>query len=339
MDNEYEINIVNGEGTSRVLNGTYDVFADVVGYDDITIYPFELQVNNDVDTYNLTIGASGKLLIHVTEDGTGDGIPVEGASFSICDMYGNCYGDVKKTNSNGYVGFYSLPYDTDNPPNVYFIEISSDGKHLFDKEVHKVNLKSQELSINIKNGIAPTRKFILEDINYNGINPEEANLRLVKGEDKYYVFLNNGIGHADIPNDIYKVYCTIPGYDIENLDPKDIEVKDNIDTYNFTVDASGKLYIWVTEEGEKEGTPVVGATFYRCTKDGVRASNPFVTNNNGYAIIPYLPYDYENTQFVYYVQASSDGKHYFDSDLKSVKLLSPSHELQMINRPISNKIL
>lgn len=60
MDQEKRINIVNGSGTSNIVNGTYNVTSEVEGYNNTTIEPNNIEIKDGVTTYNFTIDANGK---------------------------------------------------------------------------------------------------------------------------------------------------------------------------------------------------------------------------------------------------------------------------------------
>ena len=61
MASPYSITITNGTGTESVLNDTYNVTANVIGYDNQTLTPTTVSVVEGTDTYNFKIGATGTL--------------------------------------------------------------------------------------------------------------------------------------------------------------------------------------------------------------------------------------------------------------------------------------
>ena len=69
MPSPYEIIISNGTGSTRILNGSYTVAAEVAGYEGGSVDPSTQIVSAGVDTYDFTVAASGTLTLHVTEDG------------------------------------------------------------------------------------------------------------------------------------------------------------------------------------------------------------------------------------------------------------------------------
>ena len=97
MASPYSITITNGTGTESVLNDTYNVTANVTGYDNQTLTPTTVSVVEGTDTYNFKIGATGTLTIHVTEEGTTTSTPIVGAQFQRTDSTGTVYGPVITT--------------------------------------------------------------------------------------------------------------------------------------------------------------------------------------------------------------------------------------------------
>ena len=70
------INIVNGTGTSNLINDTYSVAAQVTGYNNASIDPSSVTVVEGTNTYAFTIAATGTLTLHVSDDGTSTGNPI-----------------------------------------------------------------------------------------------------------------------------------------------------------------------------------------------------------------------------------------------------------------------
>lgn len=89
MAKDHLIPITNGVGSKELLSGSYDVSANVSGYDNSSINPKILNVLDNENTYNLTIVASGTLTIHVSDDGTSIAFPIIGAKFYRTDNVGN----------------------------------------------------------------------------------------------------------------------------------------------------------------------------------------------------------------------------------------------------------
>ena len=168
------VNIANGTGTTELLNETYTVSANVTGYDNTTINPKSVTVEEGTNKYAFTISATGTLTLHVTEDGTSGGTPVVGATFIRTDASGNEYGSEITTNDQGNAVFNNVPYDATNAPIVYFKQTASDGDHEFDTEVQSTTLTTQTKTLEIENSPGEERTITLTDANY-------ANLPITTG--------------------------------------------------------------------------------------------------------------------------------------------------------------
>lgn len=174
MAKKYDITITNGSGTEAILNGTYSVSAASTGYDGTTIDPSQVTVNAETDTYEFKIAASGTLTLHVTEDGTSTGTPVEGAVFYRCDSTGNTYGDSITSGTDGNAVFNYVPYDSTNAPTIYFKQTESDGSHEFDSTLKEISLSTETYTNEIINIAAQIKTITLKDANYDGLNIESA---------------------------------------------------------------------------------------------------------------------------------------------------------------------
>lgn len=163
------INITNGVGTSDVVNGSYTVTADVNGYDNASILPANVDIVEGTNTYDFTIGATGTLTLHVTEEGTAQGTDVVGATFIRTDADGNEYGDAITTDANGDAVFANVPFAGENAPAVYYKQTASDGNHEFDPAVQNVTLTTDTQTVEIANPLGAVRTINLTDANYSGL--------------------------------------------------------------------------------------------------------------------------------------------------------------------------
>lgn len=173
-----QVIITNGVGTSDLINGTYTVSADVVGYENATIDPSSLTVVEGANTYSFTISANGSLTLHVTEEGTSAGTPIVGATFVRTDQAGTTYGDPITTDASGNAIFANVPYDATGAPTVYYKQTASDGNHEFDNSVQSTTLTSQTTTIEITNSVGETRTINLTDANYANLPLESGTLTL-----------------------------------------------------------------------------------------------------------------------------------------------------------------
>ena len=172
------ININNGVGTSDLINDTYTVSANVVGYDNTSINPSSVSVVEGTNTYSFTISANGTLTLHVADDGTSSGNPIVGATFIRCDSLGNEYGSVITSDSNGDAVFNNVPYDATNAPTIYYKQTASDGDHEFSDLVQSTTLTTSTETIEIQNTQGATRTITLTDSNYSNLPIDTATLTL-----------------------------------------------------------------------------------------------------------------------------------------------------------------
>ena len=163
------VTITNGTGSTNLINDTYQVTANVNGYDNSTLNPDTVNVVEGDNLYSFTISANGTLTLHVTEDGTASGTPVVGATFVRTDAAGYSYGDAITTDSNGNAVFENVPYSTSNPPVVYFKQTASDGEHEFDDQNNETTLTPQTETIQIQNALGDSRTITLTDANYENL--------------------------------------------------------------------------------------------------------------------------------------------------------------------------
>ena len=169
MASPYSVTITNGSGQENVLNGSYSVTADVSGYDNSSLTPTTINVSDVSNTYNFTIGATGTLTIHVTEEGTQGGTPIVGATFQRTDSTGTTYGPVITTNATGNAIFPNVPYSPTSAPTIYYKQTSSDGNHEFSTQVQNTTLTTQIATIELENKAASPRTFALTDSNYENL--------------------------------------------------------------------------------------------------------------------------------------------------------------------------
>ena len=163
------VNITNGTGTVDLINDTYTVTSEVPGYDNSTINPSSITVDEATNTYAFTIAATGTLTLHVTETGTTSGTPIVGATFVRTDSAGNEYGTVITTDAEGNAVFNNVPYDATNAPLIYYKQTASDGDHEFDNTVQNTSLTTETETVEIINQPGATRTINLTDANYENL--------------------------------------------------------------------------------------------------------------------------------------------------------------------------
>ena len=172
------IDITNGTGSSDLINGTYTVTSSVTGYDNTTINPNTITVDEATNEYSFTISATGTLTLHVTEDGTSTGTPVVGATFIRTDSLGNEYGNIITTDQTGNAIFNNVPYADANAPIIYFKQTASDGDHEFDSSIQNTTMTQSTFTLEIQNVKGALRTINLTDANYNDLKIDSGSLTL-----------------------------------------------------------------------------------------------------------------------------------------------------------------
>ncbi len=163
------ITITNGTGTTDLINGNYADTANVTGYDNTSINPSDITVVEGTNTYAFTIGATGTLTLHVTEDGTASGTPIVGAIFVRTDSNGTEYGSEVTSDASGDAVFNNVPYADSGAPLIYYKQTASDGNHEFDHTIQSTSLTTSTSTVQIQNALGATRTFNLTDANYSGL--------------------------------------------------------------------------------------------------------------------------------------------------------------------------
>lgn len=172
-----QITITNGTGSAQVKQGTYNVSADVNGYENSSINPTSVSIDSQTSAYNFTIEATGTLTLHVTEDGTDTGTPIVGATFYRTDQAGTTYGSIITTDSNGDAIFNNVPFDT-NGFTLYYKQTASDGSHDFSDLVQNTSLTESTTTIQITNAPYQTYTFNLTDANYSNMPIESGTITI-----------------------------------------------------------------------------------------------------------------------------------------------------------------
>ena len=172
------ITITNGTGTIELINGEYEVSANVVGYDNTSINPNSINAVSGTNNYDFTVAATGTLTLHVTEEGTSEGTPIIGATFVRTDSNGTQYGDVITTDSSGNAVFDYVPYAAEGAPTIYYKQTASDGDHEFDDTVQSTTMVAQTETLEIQNEVGAERTINLTDANYANLPIEAGTLTL-----------------------------------------------------------------------------------------------------------------------------------------------------------------
>ena len=170
------INITNGTGTANMINDTYTVTSETIGYENTTITPSSVSIVEGTDSYAFTISATGTLTLHVTEDGTSSGTPIVGATFIRTDSTGVEYGSSIITDNNGDAVFSNVPYAQTSAPTIYFKQTASDGDHEFISTVQNTSMTTETDTLEIQNPVGALRTISLTDANYANLPIESSTL-------------------------------------------------------------------------------------------------------------------------------------------------------------------
>lgn len=172
------VTITNGTGSAQLINDTYTVTAESVGYDNSSINPTSVTVVEGTNTYAFTISATGVLTLHVTEDGTETGTPIVGATFYRTDSAGTEYGSIITTDTNGDAVFNNVPFAETSAPTIYYKQTASDGDHEFDNTVQSTTMTTSTSTVEVQNVPGATRVINLTDANYTNLPIDSASLTL-----------------------------------------------------------------------------------------------------------------------------------------------------------------
>ena len=177
MAKPYEITISNGTGTATVENDTYNVVANVPGYDNSTINPASVTVTQSTTSYNFTISATGTLTIHITDNGTSSGTAVEGANLVRTDASGTAYGTPITTDVSGNATFNNVPFGT-SAPTIYYKQTASATNHSFDDTVQSITMTNNTQTVEIENPTTNPITVKLLDANYGNLQVDSGTLTL-----------------------------------------------------------------------------------------------------------------------------------------------------------------
>ena len=172
------VTITNGSGTTNLINDTYDITAQVTGYNNASILPASINVEAGTNTYAFTIAGNGTLTLHVTEEGTAGGTPIVGATFARTDSAGTEYGSLITTDSSGNAVFNDVPYAESGAPTIYYKQTASDGNHEFDSTVQSVTMTTSTQTVEIQNTVGALRTITLTDANYENLPIESGSVTL-----------------------------------------------------------------------------------------------------------------------------------------------------------------
>ena len=145
---------------------------------------------------------------------------------------------------------------------------------------------------------------------------------------RHTVSIINGSGSIELTNGTYNATAVVNGYNANTLNPKNVTIVDNTDTYYFTISADGVLTLHVVDN---DGIDVVGARFIRTDYTGTVQGLEVTTNQNGNATFENVPFSNTGGLPIYYKQVARDGGHTFDDTLKSIILTEQNKTVEIVN--------
>ena len=167
---EYNVSIINGEGSQTMNVGNYSVSAIYApGYDMSTLTPTTYTSTSSTETSNFSISANGILTVIFNETGAVGGTPITSGTVVMTDATGSVqYGDVVEIDSNGTAVFNNVPYgSTQSGYTLYFKQLSTDGNHNIYENVFTVGMGEQTQTEYILNTLKSVlQNFTLTDENY-----------------------------------------------------------------------------------------------------------------------------------------------------------------------------
>lgn len=155
---------------------------------------------------------------------------------------------------------------------------------------------------------------------------------------EHIIPITNGKGSKELVTGTYNITASVAGYDNSSILPETEEITEGVNSYQFTISATGTLTLHVTDDGTELGIPIVGAEFYRCDAEGITYGEAAISDDEGNAILNFVPYSEEgDAPAVYYKQTKSDGEHDFDIELKSTSLDAQEVTVEILNAPAAER--
>lgn len=184
---EYNITIINGEGSQTMSAGNYNVSAIYApGYDMATLSPTTFTATSQTQTGAFTISATGTLTINFNETGAQGGTPITSGTVVMTDSTGSeQYGPVVDIDSNGNATFNNVPFGSEQAAyTLYFKQLTSDENHNIYESVFAVGMGGSTQTEYVLNTLKSVlQRFTLTDANYTGLPVYNAVLKF-EGEDE-----------------------------------------------------------------------------------------------------------------------------------------------------------
>lgn len=155
----------------------------------------------------------------------------------------------------------------------------------------------------------------------------------------YVISISNGAGSEAILNGSYPVTSSVTGYNNASILPTTATIVAGTNSYAFTIASTGTLTLHVTEDGTSGGTPVVGATFFRCDSGGTTYGSAITSGANGNAVFNNVPFAATGAPLIYYKQTGSDGNHEFSPALVNTTMTADTQTIEVTNAPAASRTI
>lgn len=184
---DYNVSIVNGEGSLTMKTGAYSVTATYApGYNMNSLSPTNFTVSPQTVTGNFTLSATGTLTIIFNETGAEGGTPITSGTVVMTDSTGTKeYGQPVSIGTDGTAIFNNVPYGSaESGYTLYFKQLTSDTDHNIYPDVFTVGMGGQTQTEYIQNTSKNVlQSFTLTDENY-GLPVYNANLEFTTANNR-----------------------------------------------------------------------------------------------------------------------------------------------------------
>ena len=173
----YNVQITNGAGSQQMKSGNYAVTATASGYEATTLSPTVYTATGSEGTGAFTLSANGVLTLIFNETGASGGTPVTSGTVVMTDAAGTTqYGSPVSISATGEAVFNNVPYDTETPYVLHFVQLTTDDGHNVYSGVITVNTSAATQTEYVVNAPIAAQNITLTDANYSGLPVAAATL-------------------------------------------------------------------------------------------------------------------------------------------------------------------
>ena len=173
----YNVTITGGTGSESMKKGNYSVTVQASGYEATTLSPTSYTAGTTAGSGTFTLSANGALTLVFNETGASGGTAVTSGSVVMTDQAGTTeYGSPVTIGATGSAVFENVPYNSETPYVLYFVQKSTDAGHNVYDGVITVNMASASETQYVVNLPIAEQTFTLTDANYSGLPIAAATL-------------------------------------------------------------------------------------------------------------------------------------------------------------------